>query len=86
MTGRQLCYMFSVALITSEEKLHYENNWFKFSEEKAREHINMLQECMPIMGLHSWPHSVIEFGEAIRYQVAKDDLHELRFKKWKGCY
>jgi hypothetical protein len=81
MTGRQLCYMFSVALLSSEEKLYYENNWFKFSEEQAREHINRLQDQMPIMGLHSWPHSVNEFGEAIKYQVAKDDLHELRFKK-----
>lgn len=81
ITGRQLGYMFSVALITSEEKSYYENNWFKFSELQAREHINKLQDFMPIMGLHNWPHSVDEFGKAIRYQVSKDDLHELRFKK-----
>lgn len=83
MTGRQLCYMYSVALISSEEKLNYELNWFNFSEQEAQNHITKLQECMPIMGLHSWPHSIDEFKEAIRYQVAKDDLHEQR---WKGHY
>jgi len=81
MTGRQLCYMFSVALISGEEKLNYERNWFKFSEEKAKEHISKLQDCMPIMGLHCWPHSVSEYKEAIQYQVAKDDLHEQRWKE-----
>lgn len=86
MTGRQLCYMFSVALISSEEKLKYENTWFRFSEKEARSHIDNLQNSMPVMGLHAWPHSVIEFGQAIKYQVAKDDLHELRFKKCKERY
>ena len=81
MTGRQLCYMFSVALISSEEKLVYENNWFKFSEQEAANHIEKLKECMPIMGLHSWPHSVDEFKQAVQYQVAKDDLHEQRWKE-----
>lgn len=81
MTGRQLCYMYSVALISSEEKLNYESNWFNFSEDEAKNHIEKLKECMPIMGLHSWPHSIDEYKEAIRYQVAKDDLHEQRWKE-----
>ena len=81
MSGRQLCYLFGNALLSSEERLWYESNWYKFTEEKAREHINKLIEMMPIMGLHSWPHSIDEFKRAIQYQVDKDTLHELRFKK-----
>lgn len=80
-TIRRLNFMVSTALLNSSEKFWYEMNSFKFTEEQAKEHIAKLQEFMPIMGLHSWPHSVIELGQAIQYQVDKDNLHELRFKK-----
>jgi len=82
MTGRLLCVTFDHALIDSNEKLWYESNWFKFSEEEAKKHIERLKEFQPIMGLHIWPHGQGEdLGRAIRYQVDKDDLHEQRWKK-----
>lgn len=80
-TSRRLNFMISVALLLPNEREWYENNSYKFSEDEAREHIIKLQEFMPIMGLHRWPHSVEEYRQAIKYQVAKDDLHEQRFKK-----
>jgi hypothetical protein len=78
-TTRRLNYMVSMSLLYSEEKEWYEMNIYKMSEEEAKEHIIKLQDFMPIMGLHSWPHSVVEQNEAIQYQVAKDNLHEQRF-------
>lgn len=81
-TGRLLCTLFDTALLYSHEKLWYETNWFKFTELQAWEHIKKLQEFMPVMGLHSWPHGQgDDLKKAIQYQADKDDLHELRFKK-----
>ena len=81
-TGRLLCTMFDKAMLHSHEKLWYECNWFKLTEEQAWQHIKKLQEFMPIVGLHTWPHGQgEELGQAIRYQVDKDDFHEQRFKK-----
>jgi len=53
--------------------LNYKSEGFKMIDE--------LKEYAPIMGLHSIPQSVEQQGEAIRYAVAKDDLHDLRKNK-----
>ena len=81
-TGRLLCTLFDTALLYSEEKLWYESNWFKLTEKEAWQHIEKLQQYLPIMGLHSWPHGQGEdLKKAIQYQVDKDNFHEERFKK-----
>lgn len=87
-TGRLLCVMFDQALISSNEKLWYEANWFKFTESEARQHIEKLQGSMPIMGLHLWPHGQGEdLGRAIKYQVDKDDFYEWKKqRKWKELF
>jgi hypothetical protein len=81
MTRRRMEYMISVALLTGEERADYERRAIFLTEDDAQQIMNELKEYMPIMGLHNWPLDVKQMGEAIQYQVAKDDLHEERFKK-----
>jgi hypothetical protein len=81
MTRRRLEYMISNAMIISEERSRLERKSSALTEEEAEQIIKSLQDQMPIMGLHRWPLDMKETKQAIRYQVDKDDLHELRFKK-----
>lgn len=81
MTRRRLEYMISVALLDGEEKVRYENRSIFLTEDDALQIMNELKERMPIMGLHNWPLDMKQTGEAIRYQVDKDDFHEQRFKR-----
>lgn len=82
MTRRRLEYMIGNALLDSDERLKYEILSGKpMTIEQAEGMIKSLEQRMPIMGLHKWPLDMKETGEAIRYQVAKDDLHEQRWSK-----
>lgn len=82
LTRRRLELMVSIASISSEEKAKCEQIGASITEEEAMKLIEKLKDYMPIMGLHRWPHGQKEeLGQAIRYQVAKDNLHELRWKK-----
>lgn len=81
LTRRRLEYMISVALLHGEERTEYENRAIFLTEDDAMQIMNELRERMPIMGLHNWPLDVRQQGEAIRYQVMKDDLHEQRWNK-----
>lgn len=49
-------------------------------EKDAMELYNFIKNNQLIPGYHFTPHSVIDQGNAIRFMVSKDDLHELRFK------
>lgn len=49
-------------------------------EKEAIEFYNFLLDFQPIPGFHCTPHTVSDQGRAIRFMVAKDDFHELRFK------
>jgi hypothetical protein len=80
-TRRRLEYMISIALLDGEERTRYENRAIFLTEEDAQEIMNELKERMPIMGLHNWPLDMKQQYDAIQYQVAKDDLHEIRFKR-----
>jgi hypothetical protein len=80
-TYRRICYMISVALISSEEKHWYEMNAYKFTETEAKQHIQKLEHSMPIMGYHSIPQDVSECVQATRFAVDKDNHHEQRWKK-----
>ena len=53
-------------------KLEYKSQGFKMIDE--------LKEYQPIMGMHSIPQDVKQQGEAIRFQVDKDDYNESRKK------
>jgi len=79
MTRRKLNYLLSIALIYN--KLEYEMRSAMRTEEQALEMIAELSEQLPIMGLHSVPLDMKQQGEAIKYMVAKDDLHEMRYGK-----
>jgi hypothetical protein len=82
VTRRRLEMMISVALLNPNERLRFEEKSNFATEEEALKMIEALKTFMPIMGLHRWPHGMNEeLGQAIRYQVAKDDFHEQRFKK-----
>lgn len=81
VTRRRLEFMISVALLTPNEKLKYEKQSIFISEEEANKVIEELKQIMPIMGLHNWPLDMRQQAEAIKYQVAKDDLHEERWRK-----
>lgn len=48
-------------------------------EKDAIEFYNYLQQNQLIPGYHYTPHTVNEIGMAVRYMVAKDNLHELRW-------
>lgn len=80
-TRRRLEYMIAAALITPEEKLWLEHKSINPTEKEAQEIITILSNMMPIMGLHSTPHSLKEKKEARDYLIAKDDAHELRKNK-----
>lgn len=81
VTRRRLEFMISVAHLNPDEKVKYEDQSVFISEENANKTIEELKPYMPIMGLHNWPLDMRQQNEAIKYQVAKDDLHELRWKK-----
>jgi hypothetical protein len=81
MTRRRLEFMIGNALLDSDERLKYELRSGSITQAEAEQMISDLKERMPIMGLHRWPLDMKETGEAIRYQVAKDDLHEERWSK-----
>lgn len=81
LTRRRLELMISIASISSEEKSKWELKGAFITEEEALKEIEKLKDYMPIMGLHSIPLDMREQKRAIRYQVDKDDLHELRWKK-----
>lgn len=82
VTRRRLELMISVALLNPNERLRFEDKAIFATEEEALKMIEQLRSFMPIMGLHRWPHGMNEeLGQAIRYQVDKDDFHEQRFKK-----
>jgi hypothetical protein len=82
VTRRRLESMISVALLNPNERSRYEAKAIFISEEDAQRLCEELKPLMPIMGLHRWPHGQNdEMGAAIKYQVAKDDLHEQRWKK-----
>ncbi len=74
-TSRRLGVMIATALIDSDERVKLEMKAWKLSEAEAQELCNKLKDCMPTMGYHSWPHSVAEFGQAIRYAVDKDTFY-----------
>jgi hypothetical protein len=81
VTRRRLELMISIALLTPDEKLKYEDRAIFITEDEAQKVMQELVEYMPIMGLHLWPLDVKQQGQAIRYQVMKDDFHEQRWKK-----
>jgi hypothetical protein len=80
-TTRRLNMMVSMALISSEEKLKYEMESWKYTEEEAREACRKLESCMPIPGYHTLPTNVGDAMAATRLRVERDDFQEQRWKK-----
>jgi hypothetical protein len=74
-TSRRLNLMISVALINSDERVKLESIAYKLSEDEAQKLCDKLKDSMPQVGYHTIPHSVEEFGRAIRYAVDKDDYY-----------
>jgi hypothetical protein len=64
--------------------LDKERLWIQFNnlryESEAMELYNFLLDYQPIPGYHCTPHTLKDQKIAIEYMVAKDDLHEIRFK------
>jgi hypothetical protein len=80
-TTRRLNMMISMALISSEERLKYEMESWKYTEEEAKAAIKKLESCMPIVGYHTLPTNVGDAAEATRLRVERDDFQEQRWKK-----
>jgi hypothetical protein len=74
-TSRRLNAMIATALITSEERNRLESIAYKISEAEALALCEKLKDSMPQVGYHTIPHSVEDFGKAIRYAVDKDDYY-----------
>lgn len=80
-TTRRLNLMISTALISSEERLKYEMESWKYNEEEAKAACKKLESCMPIVGYHTLPTNVGDAMEATRLRVERDDFQEQRWRK-----